>query len=238
MSFRIASNRNRNANVAFAQNTAFDHACVSPACVKHITPTLSAMSTPINPSNLSALTSAKNGVRHPRGGGSSMRRGLHCISIFSTCCHRLCSSVTNTAPTAPMDVVFLFAFGSFDPEYPRAKTGAAIFCAYAFPGCSAPSGVNATRFRFRFSSASYAAADSSFISLNLSMVTPTNRFMMKNEPTMMKTTKNTHAAGLASRQGCTFSSVASTPWYITSSHISSVAVSNNTSIAVPMWSKS
>ena len=131
-----------------------------------------------------------------------------------------------------------FEVTSREPEYPRANTGAATFSWYAFPCCSAPVLVNPILPLMRFSSASYSAADSSFISLNLSMVTPTNRFMMKKEPTMMNTTKNTHAAGLASRQGCTFVSVASTPWYITSSHISSVAVSNSTNIAVPMWSKS
>ena len=105
---------------------------------------------------------------------------------------------------------------SFDPEYPRAKAGAAIFAAYASPESpsakpAAPAAPALPRFRARFSSASYSAADSSFISLNLSMVTPTNRFMMKNEPTMMNTTKNTHAAGLASRQGCASRSVASAP---------------------------
>ena len=51
MSFIHASMRNTNANAAFAQNKALDQDSDSPACVMHITPTLSVMRIPMNASN-------------------------------------------------------------------------------------------------------------------------------------------------------------------------------------------
>ena len=69
------------------------------------------------------------------------------------------------------------------------------------------------------------------------MFTPTNT-IDEERAHFGKTTKNLHAAGLASVLAVHDVLRCHVAWYITSSHISSVAVSNNTSIAVPMWSKS
>mmetsp|Transcript_58368 Transcript_58368/g.186050 ORF Transcript_58368/g.186050 Transcript_58368/m.186050 type:complete len:203 (-) Transcript_58368:3460-4068(-) len=114
---------------------------------------------------------------------------------------------------------------------PLGRSGARSGCTAATSFCTATqlrcSGVRNTLLPSCFS----------FISLNLSMVTPTKRFMTKKLPTMMNTTKNTHMKGSASRTGCASTPTASTPSYMIPSHISRVAISKRVSMLAPMLSK-
>mmetsp|Transcript_11321 Transcript_11321/g.26833 ORF Transcript_11321/g.26833 Transcript_11321/m.26833 type:complete len:207 (-) Transcript_11321:1578-2198(-) len=66
-----------------------------------------------------------------------------------------------------------------------------------------------------------------FMSLNLSMVTPTNRLSTKNAHTTRKSTTTTQIQSWLSRIGCLSIPVASTASYMMSGHISSVAISNS-----------
>mmetsp|Transcript_86448 Transcript_86448/g.231609 ORF Transcript_86448/g.231609 Transcript_86448/m.231609 type:complete len:343 (-) Transcript_86448:1895-2923(-) len=76
-----------------------------------------------------------------------------------------------------------------------------------------------------------------FSELKLSMMTPMQRFKTKKLPMKMNETKKRARHSLKSRSPRSIGPLASTPAYMTSTHISVVAISKHVMMAVPMASK-
>mmetsp|Transcript_67548 Transcript_67548/g.154919 ORF Transcript_67548/g.154919 Transcript_67548/m.154919 type:complete len:208 (-) Transcript_67548:749-1372(-) len=82
-----------------------------------------------------------------------------------------------------------------------------------------------------------APPSSFFSSLKLSMITPTQRLSTKKLPMKMKHTKKRLQTSCQSLRGCSMGFRPSTAAYMTSTHISVVAISNSVNMAAPSLSK-